>query len=164
VEPIENEKRVKYRYWIAYLPGNRDEGSTFKPGALHLTIIPWFVVDIGDEEVLDSFHRKFAAKKSFDLVVGKQTVFHFKRKLAVNLFEPSPKIMQLHVEALELFDELNARWAVKTPNVGQDFIPHVRGFSQGDKLHIDELSLVRAIRREDGIREVAAKAEFNEKT
>ena len=53
-------------------------------------------------------------------------------------------------------------YIVKNPHAGQDYIPHVRrrqghNLSEGDFIHITSLSLVRANRRGDDIRIVAAK-------
>ena len=75
--------------------------------------------------------------------------------------------MQLHQLALSWFGKVGARWAEKDPYVGNDYVPHVaqrHGFvlTEGQTLPITSLTLFKAARREDQIRQVAARAKFNE--
>jgi 2'-5' RNA ligase len=159
----ENVKKAERpRYWITYLLKDLAVGETFKPDALHLTIITWFVTELPDEKVIKSFKQEFSKIPRFEVIVGKQDVFANKRKIPINLIEPSNDLKALHQKGLSWFSKLEARWAVKNPHVDNEFIPHIRrrvghNVSEGEKITISSLSLVRAFRRGDDLRTVAAK-------
>jgi 2'-5' RNA ligase len=148
-----------------YLLKDLEVDEAFKPTLRHLTIIPWFVTDEGSEEVVKSFKDQFSSQKSFKITIGRYTEFKNRRKIAVNLTLPSAQLKNLHDKALEWFTILNARWAVKNPYVGDQYIPHIRrrvGYnsSEGEELEISSLSLVEANRRGDDLRTVIAKVNF----
>jgi 2'-5' RNA ligase len=151
---------------VAYLLKDLAVGNTFKPDLLHLTIVPWFVTELDDEEVIKSFSERFSNDKALDVTIGEEGEFKNKRKILVNFVKPSLDILSLHTKALEWLEELETRWAVKNPHVGPEYIPHVRrragshNLSEGEALHISSLSLVRAHRRGDDIRTVAAKVKL----
>jgi 2'-5' RNA ligase len=156
-----------YRYWLAVLLEDLPVNSPFQPEALHINIIPWFVLEANEAEMIKNFYSKFANIKSFKLKLGGIAMFGPKKDVAVNLAEATPQIMNLHTLALNWFEAIGARWAVKNPHVGSDYVPHVRRrqgtkLQQGDVVSINSLCLIRATRREDNIRSVVAKAEFYE--
>lgn len=159
------KKADKPRYWVTYLLPHLPVGAHFNPGELHLTILPWFVTEIGDKKVVNSFYEWFKNQPAFDITVGRAKEFKHKRTIPVNLVQDSPELLNLHKMAMDWFKWLAARWAVKTPYVEDEFMPHIRrrpghNLSQGDTLHIGSLSLVRAHRRGDELRTVAAKVEL----
>jgi 2'-5' RNA ligase len=162
---VPEKKADKPRYWITHLLKDLDVGSTFKPDALHWTIIPWFVTEMEDEEVVLSFHKWFDGQPPFDITIGQADEFNHKRKILISRITPSKEVLNTHQLALDWFAELEARWAVKNPHVGPDYIPHIRrrqghNVSEGEVLPINSLSLVRAHRRGDDLRTVAAKVEL----
>jgi hypothetical protein len=57
---VSEKKANRPRYWITFLLKDLAEGATFKPDALHLTIIPWFVSDKDDIEAINTFRKQFA--------------------------------------------------------------------------------------------------------
>jgi hypothetical protein len=157
-----NEPKAKYRYWITFLLKDLQPGDNFKPGVLHMTIIPWFVTERDDKEIIGEFEIAFAAESAFETTVGKVTDFKHKRRISVNLVQSTLQILELHTKALGLFEQLEGRWAVREPHVGKDYIPHIRrrpgrGFKPGDELKVSAIYLIRAARTEDGQRTVAAK-------
>jgi 2'-5' RNA ligase len=160
------KKADKPRYWVTHLLKDLDVGTTFKPDVLHFTIVPWFVTEIEDEEIVKSFYRQFSAELAFDAHIGQTDEFKDRRKILINPVDPSPEILTLHQKTLNWLSELEARWAVKKPHVGPDYIPHIRrrggshNLTEGDVLHISSLSLIRAHRRGDDLRTVAAKVEL----
>jgi 2'-5' RNA ligase len=164
---VSEKKADKQRYWITYLLKDLEEGANFKPELLHLTIIPWFVTYESTQEVIDLFRERFSGKKPFKVAVKEPIEFKSRRKIPVNLISRTDDLFALHEEALRLFDQLEARWAVKNPYVDEDYIPHVRrrfghNISEGESLNIDSLSLVSARRRGDDIRTIVAKVNFDE--
>jgi len=160
------KKADRPRYWITYLLKDLVVGETFKPDVLHLTIIPWFVTEVDDGGVIKSFSNQFSNQKAFDVIMGQIDEFKHKRRIIVNRIQDSPEILKLHQQGLDWFDQLEARWAVENPHVGPDYLPHIRrrpgghNLSEGDSLRIDSLSLIRAHRRGDDLRTVAAKVEL----
>lgn len=161
-----SDKRAdKLRYWLTYLLDDLPVGGTFKPSALHLTIIPWFVTEMVENEVIGSFIKTFSGLPAIELTVGKEDEFKHKRRILINHIGPREKIVPLHDKALEWFLEIEARWAVEKPHVGDEFIPHIRrrdgkNVDEASKFLISSLSLVKARRRGDEYREVAAKVNF----
>ncbi len=169
MEPIENASKTNlYRYYISYLLDDLPVGAKFDSSALHITILPWFAIETDEGPFLEWFYKHFDEVKAFEAVVGEPMMFGPRKDVPVNLMEPKEKFLELHQLALSWFGELGARWAERDPYVGDDYKPHVaqrRGFvlEQGQTLPIKSISLFKATRRPDHIRQVAAKAEFNEK-
>lgn len=164
--PIVSEKKTKYRYWLTFFLEEFPTGYSFKPGLLHITVIPWFVIDGEEQELVDSFHKFFAKAKSFDVRVGLRTQLGSKKDVYVNLVG-APQLTAIHQIALNWFEQTGARWAVKLPHVAKEYKPHIRRrqvtrLASGKSLRIKSLALVRARRQEDNVREIAAKVKFNE--
>lgn len=161
-----NEKKAdKLRYWITYLVRDLPEGSTFKPHALHLTIITWFVTAASSDQVVKAFRDQFSDESAFNVTVDKETIFRSAHKIPVNLVSPTEKLVGLHNKALNLFTSLEARWAVKHPYSSHDYLPHIRrrqgyNLTEGDNIEVSSLSLVSARRRGDDERTLLAKVKF----
>ncbi len=169
MEPTKNAlKTNQHRYLIAYLLDDLPISAKFKPSALHITILPWFALETDEGPFLTWFYNHFDRVPAFNATVGKKKLFGPQKDVPVNLMEPERKFMQLHTLALSWFGKVGARWAEKDPYVGNDYLPHVaqrQGFvlEEGQTLPITSLTLFKAARREDHIRQVAAKAKFDEK-
>ena len=169
MEPTGNVRKAEQpRFWLTFLFKDLAVGDIFKPDILHLTIIPWFVTEMPDEEVIKSFKKKFSGHKSFEITVGERGEFKNKRRIAVNYLAPSRQIVSIHNDALDWLSDIEGRWAVKNPYVADDFVPHIRrrkghNFSEFEKIELTSLSLVCAFRRGDDRRTVAAKVALNEK-
>lgn len=160
-------KIEKYRYWLTYMLDDMPVGTDFLPTALHATVLPWFVVDPGVESALnESFISQFSGSGTFTVVVGEEASLGPREDVSVLLLEDAPQLFDIHKMALNWFESLNARWAVKHPYVGDDYVPHIRLRSdtqlvKGDKLPISAIYLVKALRRASDDRQVAAKVKFD---
>jgi 2'-5' RNA ligase len=164
---VHEKKADRQRFWVTYLLKDLEEGSTFKPQEMHLTIIPWFVTEKGTSEVVLSFRQLLSGSRSFMANIGEIYEFKSRRKIPVNMIEPSKDLLNLHMKILKWFSLLEARWAVKNPYVGNEYIPHIRrrpghNLMPGQNLKIDSLSLIGAYRRGDDVRTVLAKVNFDE--
>jgi 2'-5' RNA ligase len=162
---VSGKKADSPRYWITYLIRDYKEGDTFKPSVLHLTVIPWFVTNKDHAEVVKTFRQQFEKIKKFKVFVNGTHEFKSRRKIPVNIIYPSKDILALHRKALNFFDSLECRWAIKNPYVGEQYVPHVRrrpgrNLSEGDELEISSISMISANRRGDDARAVAAKVAF----
>lgn len=161
-EPTANvSKAEKSRFWIAYFLDDIEVGDQFGHGLLHMTVIPWFVSDEEDDEIVASFQEHFSGLAEFEITPGDKVVLGSKRRALVTSIDSSKELLELHQTALKWFELINARWAVKTPHVDGDFHPHIR-HRRGKKLSntrltLDSLVLVKARRQEDWTRLAAAK-------
>ncbi|MBX4199529.1 2'-5' RNA ligase family protein [Candidatus Saccharibacteria bacterium] len=154
-------KAERSRFWVAYFIDDMPVGTEFMPGALHLTLIPWFVADKTDKEINESFEDYFSRFSAFNIHLGEKAKFGPKKDAPITLVEPTFSIMELHEACLSWLDKLSGRWAVKNPYIGVQYRPHIRR-RRGTRLtqqviNINSITLVSAARREDHIRHVAAK-------
>ncbi len=165
---MSDKKIKKLRYWLAYMLDEMPAGTVFKPGLLHITLLTWFVLEMEENKLVKSFTDEFIRQQPFDVKTGKKTSLGPKEDIPVNLLTGSG-IRQLHAKSLEWFERIGARWAVKDPHAGDQYLPHIRRrpgthLKEGTLLHINSLSLIRATRQEDGRREVAARVIFYEQS
>ncbi len=154
-----------FRYLIAYLLDDLPIAARFQPSALHITILPWFALETPEEPFIKWFYKHFDQVSAFKATVDEKKMFGPKKDVPVNLIEPEAKFLELHKLALSWFGKVGARWAERDPYVGDDYVPHVaqrRGFvlEENQTLPISNLTLVKATRHEDHLRQVAAKAVF----
>jgi 2'-5' RNA ligase len=163
-----NESRTKlYRYYLSYLLDDLPIGAKFDRSALHVTILPWFALEADEGPFLKWFYQHFDQVLAFDATVGERQMFGPNNDVPVNLLEPREEFLKLHKLALSWFGDVGARWAERDPYVGEDFVPHVaqrEGYvlEEGQTLRINSLTLFKATRRLDNIRQVAAKATLDE--
>jgi hypothetical protein len=157
---VNESKTKKQRYWVTFFWEKLPIGTVFEPGKLHLTVIPWFVTDVTEQEVIKSFNFVFSGLESVELEVGKQVNFGPKKNVPAHLVKGTEKLIEIHKLALDWFEQIEGRWAVKNPYVGDEYKPHIRRrdgakLQQGEILHLDSLALVKANRQEDNIRVMA---------
>lgn len=155
-------KAEKSRFWIAFFLDEMPVGAEFTPGELHITLIPWFVTDASDDEVIDSFSKYFSRFKAFTAHLGEKAKFGPKKDAPITLIKQPYELDSLHSASLHWFEQIGGRWAVKNPYVGSEYKPHIRRrrgtrLSQNSML-VDSLTLVSAARKEDHLRRVVAKA------
>lgn len=136
-------------------------GTVFTPNELHVTILPWFVSDQKEPEVIASFIEQFNGQKIFRAKVGSEVLFGPKKDVPVNLVESEGVLLSLHHQGLNLMAKLKGRWAVKNPHVGGEYVPHIRkrggeALNRNDKIIFNQISLIKAARSEDNRREIAA--------
>jgi 2'-5' RNA ligase len=159
---VSASKAEKSRFWLAYFIDEMSVGTVFEPGELHITIVTWFVSDLADEAIVNSF-QQFDFGPAFDVRIGPRVKFGPKKEVMVNLVDSS-ELKNMHGRSLKWLEQIQPRWAVKNPYVGPDFIAHIRRrpgtrLAQGRLLNIDNLCLVKADRH-DGTRTVVAKKEL----
>jgi 2'-5' RNA ligase len=164
---IVSESKRKQRYWLTFLLEDLDVGNTFKPGLLHFTLVTWFMTNMPEQEIIDSFNSTFANTKSLKVKVGKSVNFGPKKDVPAALVDAIPELLKLHYKALQWMKKIEARWVVKNPYAGEEFRPHIRlqpdaRISEGKILPLNSLSLIKAKRQEDNVRTVAAKVPLNE--
>ena len=154
-------KAERQRYWLTFLIEDLPVGATFRPGLLHITVLPWFVSGVAEDELLKSFHSWFGRVDILSVALGPKEKFGPRKDISVNSVF-APQLLAVHQAAIEWFSDIGARWAVKTPHVGSEYKPHIRRrrgtrLKEGQTLLLNSLSLVKARRREDNAREVAGR-------
>ncbi len=157
-------KTSKLRFWLACFVKDLTVGTVFEPGLLHVTIMPWFVTEVSEADLLASFAAKFSNLPALDIKLDRKIMLGPRNDMSVSLVTPSPDILNLHTRALEWFGLIDARWAVKDPHVGDEYIPHIRRrpgtrLNPGQTLNFSHLYLIKAHRHEDNLRVVAARTE-----
>ena len=161
------KKADRPRYWVTFLFRALAVGETFSPDELHLTVIPWFVTELPEDEVIMSFKLHFAGQKPFEITIGELKDFRSGRRISVNLAKPVRRLKAFHKTTLDWMKDLEGRWAVKSPFVARDYVPHIRrrrgrNLSEHDKVELKNISLIKALRRGDDLRTVIAKVDFDE--
>jgi hypothetical protein len=165
MEHTVSASKIKVRWWLTFLIEDLPVGTTFGAEALHLTVLPWFVTDaVSELEILRTFTQTFRDVVPQEIITG-QIEELGEREVPVNLVEPVDQLTIIHERALVWFSDIGGRWALKNPYVGEDYRPHIRRragttLRSGDKLTLTNLSLIRASRTEDRMRQVAARIEF----
>lgn len=152
---------------MTFLFRDLEVGETFSPDELHMTVVPWFVTELPEDEVIESFKLKYSGQKPFEITLGAPAEFRNGRKVSVNLVKPVRRLKALHDMTLDWMRDLEGRWAVKNPYVATDYVPHIRrrrgrNFNEHDKLQLKNISLINAFRRGDDLRTVIAKVGFDE--
>jgi hypothetical protein len=156
-------KTNKHRYLIAHLLNDFPIGAKFKPSELHITVLPWFALETEEGPFLNWFYEHFGNLPAFEATADRRALFGPYRDVPVSILTPQDKFMELHRVALSWFGAVGARWAERDPYVGDDYVPHIaqrRGYviEDGESLPVSSVTLIKASRREDHIRIVAAKA------
>jgi 2'-5' RNA ligase len=159
-----SESKNKLRFWLVIFKDDMPVGTEFKPGKLHITVLPWFVSNRTNEEVVESF-RRFEFGSQFKLKVDSKAMFGPKKNVPVNLIEESDDLRKLHNASLNWLELIDGRWAVKNSYVGSEFKPHIRRragtrLADGQTIDVKRLALVEASRNEDDIRRVSAKVDL----
>ena len=162
---MSESKAKSKRYWVVIFLDQPPLSDNFQPGLPHLTIVPWFVSEVADDKLVSSFRQNFKGQAGFNLLSGKIVKFGPRKNVSVNLIRYSEQLTALHQKALQWIEALGGRWAIKTPYVGNNFVPHIRRrrgtrLKEGETLVVKDLYLVEAARREDNLRRVAAKLEL----
>jgi len=140
-------------------------GAEFQPGLLHITIIPWFVLETEESDFIKWYESEFSSFKPFEVEIGERRMFGFKRDVAVSVINHSSGFYELHEMAMNWFRDTGSRWAVRHPHVEHQYVPHIRRrrgtrLEHGKVMRINRLELIRARRQEDEQRFVAAKVHF----
>ncbi|HET9850327.1 MAG TPA: 2'-5' RNA ligase family protein [Candidatus Saccharimonadales bacterium] len=156
-------KTDKKRWWLSIFLNDLAVGQVFQPGLLHVTIMPWFVTELAEEQILESFKKQFSKTPSFELEIGKTVKFGPRKNVSVSLIRYEPRLSKLHQLSLEWLESLGGRWAVKNPYTAEQYTPHIRHrrgkpISAGQQIAVDSLYLIEARRQEDSRRRVTAKA------
>ena len=120
------------------LPGDRllailikpvPAGSQFTAWPLHLTIVPWFRLELNSTVLARKLKQRLQTLRPFDILIGEQTIMgHHKQVNLVKL--PSP-LLEIESQARALLKRYDSWLVDETTKRPRKFQPHITW--QGEK-------------------------------
>lgn len=121
-------------------------GSIFKDWPLHITIVPWFRLDIPSVQLAEQLKERYTGNGAFKVAVLDAVRFGYKKTKLVNLVT-APELMKLEGQTRRLLHAHKA-WVVdEADKTRRGFRPHVTTLStgrvrSGDTFKCDRLYIV----------------------
>jgi 2'-5' RNA ligase len=149
------------------LPGDRlicafveekSADSIFTDWPLHITIVPWFRLDITSIQLADQLKKHYIGSSAFRVAVLDEARFGYRKNKVVNLVA-APELMKLEGQTRRLL-HTHKTWVVdEADKTRRGFRPHVTALSagrvhDGDSFNCDRLYIVSqqgGFKRIDGI-------------
>lgn len=137
------------------LPGDRlictfvteqSAGSIFTDWPLHITIVPWFRLDISSTQLAKQLKKHYIGSNTFKVNVLDKVQFGYRKPKVVNLVT-APELMKLEGQTRRLLHAHKA-WVVdEADKTRHGFRPHVTVLStgrvhEGDSFSCDRLYIV----------------------
>jgi 2'-5' RNA ligase len=132
-------------YMFAYLLDAHHPGDTFTVWPLHITLLPWFKLDVPLDEFKTELQRILNTTKSVSVKVGSERQFG---RRSVNLIESSAGLLALH-ELLLDYAKNNGEFTVNKQLVGEQFNPHItknfgKNLATGKLVNVNRVYLISA--------------------
>jgi 2'-5' RNA ligase len=121
-------------------------GAKFKEWPLHITIVPWFRLDISSPQLAEQLQRHYIGSSAFQVIVLDEAQFGYKKHKVVNLVA-APELMKLEGQTRRLLHAHTA-WVVdEADKTRNGFRPHVTALSagtvyKGEGFYCDRLYIV----------------------
>lgn len=121
-------------------------GATFKDWPLHITIVPWFRLDIPSIQLAEQLQKHYIGSNVFRIAVLEEIQLGYKKHKLANLLA-GPELMKLEGQTRRLLHAYNT-WVVdEADRTRQGFRPHVTVLGtgrvhQGDSFDCDRLYIV----------------------
>jgi 2'-5' RNA ligase len=121
-------------------------GSTFTDWPLHITIVPWFRIDITSQQLAKQLKEHYINSNAFKVTVLGETQFGYRKTKVINLLD-TPELMQLEGQTRRLLHAHKA-WVVdEADKTRRGFRPHVTALSagrvyEGDSFGCDRLYII----------------------
>ena len=121
-------------------------GSTFSDWPLHITIVPWFRLNIPSSQLAEQLKVHYIGSDAFRVTVLEETQLGYKRRKVVNLVA-APELMKLEGQTRRLLHAHKA-WVVdEADKTRSGFHPHVTALNigrvrEGDNFKCDRLYIV----------------------
>jgi hypothetical protein len=120
--------------------------SIFKDWPLHITIVPWFRLDISSPQLAKQLKEHYIGSNSFKAIVENETQFGYKKPKLVNLIS-APALMELEGQTRRLLHAHKA-WVVdEADKTRRGFRPHITAMGtnrvhEGDSFDCDYLYII----------------------
>lgn len=160
------QKTNNFRYMVAYLLEDKNDGDFFEKKILHVSVLPWFGLETDEQWLIESFRKKFANTHSFKAVLGDKRMFGPHHSVEVSMVS-ADSFMPIHRRALQWFDEIGAHWDESLVYIGEDYKPHIKhragyDFTPSQVFEVDSIVLIKASDdTQDDRRQVLDEVEFN---
>ncbi len=124
----------------------QDQGYTFSDWPLHVTLIPWFRLDLSSNTLATELRDGFIGSKTFQVNVQGEANFGYKKRKQVNL-ALSPDLMKLEGQSRRMLHRHHA-WVVdEADHTRRGYHPHVTvqknsRLQEGDIFKCDKLYIV----------------------
>lgn len=141
---------------------NRHVSDTFTEWPLHITVIPWFRVQVSNDELGREFSRALSPMQPFLMTVDGEADFgHLGRKKVHLIATPTP-LENIEANAREILHAHDAWLVDETTKRRQDFRPHVTvqpsgQIHTGDTLTCDSLYIIE---QKGGYKEIVSRIEL----
>jgi len=151
---------------LAYFLEDKDAGDFFEKKILHITVLPWFSLDIDEQALIDSFKFKFQNSHSFTAGLGETKMFGPHHTVPVSMAR-SDSFMPIHRRAIDWFGEIGAHWNETLVYVEDGYKAHIKhregyDFTPNQVFEIDSIVLIKSsMNTQDDRRQVIAEVEFN---
>jgi 2'-5' RNA ligase len=131
---------------ICALVKSQAVGFRFREWPLHITIVPWFRLDLTSAELAENYSRSLVGSHPFEVRVGESTQFGYKKRKQVNLVQ-APELIRLEGQTRRFLHSHKA-WVVdEADKTRRHFRPHITVQSgerslEGDSLLCERLYVV----------------------
>jgi 2'-5' RNA ligase len=122
-------------------------GAQFKDWFLHITIVPWFRLDMPSSRLAEVLKEGYVGSRPFEVEVGNETHFGYKNRKLVNLVS-APELMKLEGQTRRLLHAHKA-WVVDEADKTRrrPYLPHVTALvagrvQEGAHFRVDKLFII----------------------
>lgn len=121
------------------LPGDRiicafvyelPEGAKFKDWPIHITLVPWFRLDVASPLLAEQMQKYYIDRKAFRIEVLEEAKFGYKKQKVVNLVA-SPELIKLEDQTRRLLHYKKAWIVDEADRTRLGFRPHVTALKTG---------------------------------
>lgn len=121
-------------------------GSQFKDWPPHITIVPWFRLDISSSKLAEELKEHYVGSKPFKVSILDEAQFGYKKRKTVNLVT-APELMRLEGQTRRLLHQHKAWIVDEADKTRGHFRPHVTVLktgrvNKGDSFNCDRLYIV----------------------
>jgi 2'-5' RNA ligase len=121
-------------------------GYRFKQWPLHITLVPWFRLDISSERLAGQMREAYVGGHAFEITVGMDAYFGYRNRKQVSLID-APELPRLEGQSRRLLHAHKA-WVVdEADKTRRGFRPHVTvqgddRLHEGDRFICDRLYVI----------------------
>lgn len=113
---------------ICALVQQRNVGHKFEAWPLHVTVVPWFRMDLSSAQLAQELEEVYISSQAFEVKVEEETKFGYKKQKLVNLVS-APMLERIEGQTRRLLHSYKS-WIVDEADKTRNFRPHIT--AQGD--------------------------------
>ena len=125
---------------------NQSVGFTFKEWPLHVTIVPWFRIDIASVDLAEQLISVYVGHATFKVLVSEEKEFGYKHFKTVNIVN-APELYRLEGQTRRFLNYHKAWIVDEADKTRRNYAPHVsminsKRLHAGDEFFCDRVSIV----------------------